>query len=214
MTFGYYDEPGPGKPKGRYLFNAGNLTRKGLSNIGPLNYHELVPGHHLHISTQRNNHAVHPYHNFLLPNAFNEGWAEYSATLAGEIGCYPTPEERFGRLVMDAFLSCRLVVDTGMNTMGWSLERARDYMRENAFMSEAEVLTESVRYSCDIPGQSLAYKLGDTVMLRLRQKMQDVLGEAFDIRDFHHAVLHPGGMPLPELERHIDWTIDRMKAAR
>ncbi|MBW2368557.1 MAG: DUF885 domain-containing protein [Deltaproteobacteria bacterium] len=211
MTFGFFDAPGPGKLKGRYLFNAANLTKKGLCNIASLNYHELVPGHHLHLSTQKNNQAVHPIQNFAFPNAFNEGWAEYAGTLAGELGCYSKPEERFGRLVMDAFLSCRLVVDTGMNTFGWTLEKARDYMRENAFMSEAEVFSESVRYSCDIPAQSLAYKLGDIQMLRLREKMQVALGEKFDIRDFHQAVLHPGGMPLPDLEWHIDWTIDQLR---
>jgi len=127
------------------------------------------------------------------------------------MGCYTKPEERFGRLVMDSFLICRLVVDTGMNVLGWSLEQAREYMRKNAFMPEAEVLTESVRYSCDIPGQSLAYKLGDNKMQRLRDKMQTALGDNFDIRDFHQAVLNPGGMPLSDLEWHINWTIEQLR---
>ncbi len=204
MTFGFYDGPTkPGRP-GTYLFNAGNLTKQGLANIGALNYHELVPGHHQHLCTQGENTELHPLLQYSFVNAYNEGWAEYAATLAGELGCYPEPEERYGRLMMDAFLTCRLVVDTGMNVLGWSLEQARDYMRTNSQMSEAEICSESVRYSCDIPGQSLAYKLGDTVMFELRARMQAALGERFSLREFHHAVLHPGALPLPDLAFHLD----------
>ena len=91
-----------------------------------------------------------------------------------------------------------------MNALGWSLGRARDYMREFSSMAEAEVLTESLRYSCDIPAQALAYKLGDTEMLRLRQRMKDRLGDRFDLRDFHAAVLSTGSLPLPYLGWHVD----------
>src|SRR3546814_7603712 len=89
------------------------------------------------------------------------------------MGMYSEPEERFGRLMMDAFLTCRLVVDTGMNVMGWSLEQARDYMREHAFMPETDIRSESIRYSCDIPGQALAYKLGDTVLYEARERSEE-----------------------------------------
>jgi uncharacterized protein (DUF885 family) len=204
MTFGYYDTPKPGQPVGRFMFNAANLRQQPLLSIGSLTYHELVPGHHLHIATQSENLALHPVGRHSSVNAFNEGWAEYAATLAGELGMYETAEERYGRLIMDAFLTSRLVVDTGMNALGWSLERARDYMREFSSMAEAEVLTESLRYSCDIPAQALAYKLGDTEMLRLRQCMKDRLGDRFDLRDFHAAVLSAGALPLPDLAWHLD----------
>jgi uncharacterized protein (DUF885 family) len=203
MTFGFYDMPKPDRREGYFMFNTKNLTRAGLYNLGPLTYHELVPGHHFHISTQQENEALHPLRSHSFVNAYNEGWAEYAATLAGEMGLYATPPERFGRLVMDAFLTCRLVVDTGMNALGWSLEEARDYMRENSFMPEAEILSESVRYSCDIPGQALAYKLGDTEILKMREAMREALGNRFDIRDFHAAVLGPGGLPLPLLAEQV-----------
>lgn len=212
MTFGYYDAPRPQRPGGLYLFNAANLTRQSLFNIGALTYHELVPGHHLHLSTQQANGALHPFRAHSFFNAYNEGWAEYAATLAGEIGMYETPEERYGRLAMDAFLTCRLVVDTGMNVLDWSLERARDYLRAHTAMDEAEICSETVRYSCDIPGQSLAYKLGDTEILALRERMRSALGPAFDIRDFHATVLGPGGLPLPELAWHIERVIERLSA--
>ncbi|MCH8616621.1 DUF885 domain-containing protein [Sphingomonas sp. SM33] len=212
MTFGYYDAPGPNQPAGRYLFNATNLAGGPLGNIASLNYHELVPGHHFHLASQRENEALHPVRANALFNAFNEGWAEYAATLAGELGMYQAPEERFGRLMMDAFLACRLVVDTGMNAMGWSLEEARTFMRENAFVPETEIRSESIRYSCDIPGQSLAYKIGEHFLTARREEMRARLGERFDLRDFHDAVLKPGALPLPLVAENIASATEQLVA--
>lgn len=213
MTFGYYDGPKkPGDP-GRYLFNGANLTRAGLANIGALSYHELVPGHHQHLCTQNENRTQHPLLQHAFVNAYNEGWAEYASTLAGELGCYPEPEERYGRLLMDAFLTCRLVVDTGMNAFGWTLDQARGYLRAKSQMGDNEIRTETIRYSCDIPGQSLAYKLGDTFMFALRSRMQAARGERFSLREFHRAVLHPGALPLPDLAFHLDHVIATEPAA-
>jgi uncharacterized protein (DUF885 family) len=110
---------------------------------------------------------------------------------------YEETPERFGRLMMDSFLTTRLVVDTGMNALGWSLKQARDYMRANAFMPEVEIGSESLRYSCDIPGQALAYKLGEDFLVEQREAMRRSLGKHFDIREFHDAVLMPGALPLP-----------------
>lgn len=212
MTFGYYDAPSPGRPAGRYLFNATNLAAAPLANIASLSYHELVPGHHFHLASQRENEGLHPVRANALFNAFNEGWAEYAATLAGELGMYEASEERFGRLMMDAFLACRLVVDTGMNALGWTLEQARSYMREKAFLPDAEIRSESIRYSCDIPGQSLAYKLGEFFLMAKREEMRAHLGERFDLRDFHDAVLEPGGLPLSLVAENIDAATERLAA--
>lgn len=214
MTFGYYDPPSAAQATGRYRFNALNLSRNALANIAALNYHELVPGHHFHIAGQRENEALVPLrkHNFV--NAFNEGWAEYAATLAGEMGMYQAAEEQFGRCMMDAFLTCRLVVDTGMNVLGWSLDQARDYLRAHAFMPEAEVKSESLRYSCDMPAQSLAYKLGDTYLMGLRERMRSTLGSRFDYRDFHDAVLQPGSLPLPLVAANVQAETERLLAQR
>ncbi|MGH6613364.1 DUF885 domain-containing protein [Sphingomonas sp.] len=212
MTFGYYEPPTADRPIGRYLFNAENLARNAMHNVAALNFHELVPGHHFHFASQRENDMLHPLRKNAFFNAFNEGWAEYAGKLAGEMGMYAAPEERFGRLVMDAFLTCRLVVDTGMNALGWSLEQARDYMRANAFMPETEIASESVRYSCDIPAQSLAYKLGEHFLVDLREAMRSALDDRFDIRDFHDAVLKPGALPLPMVAANVATATNELAA--
>lgn len=214
MTFGYYDAPRPARPKGLYLFNSRNLTQQALFNIGALTYHELVPGHHLHLCTQNESDSLHPFHRFSFVNAYNEGWAEYAATLAGEMGMYAEPEERYGRLVMDAFLSCRLVVDTGMNALGWSLQRARDYLRRHSGMAEAEILSESLRYSCDLPAQALAYKLGDAEIMGMRESMRAALGGGFDVKDFHAAILGTGALPLPDLRWYVEHETGRLAGIR
>ncbi len=210
MTFGYYQVPANAADTGRYLFNAANLTQSGLATVAALTFHELVPGHHVHLASQAENRTLPALARHNSFNAFNEGWAEYAATLAGEHGLYATPEERFGRMMMDAMLTSRLVVDTGMNALGWSLERAQGYMRENAFLGEHEIVSESIRYACDLPGQALAYKLGDTFLIEQRERMRTALGPAFDLRDFHDAVLANGALPLPLVTGEIDRTIARL----
>src|SRR5262249_21313618 len=151
----------------------------------------------------KENELLHPLRQNMFFNAFNEGWAEYTATLAGEIGMYADPHDQYGRLLMDAFLTSRLVVDTGMNALGWSLTDARQYMREHTLLSEAEVCSETLRYSTDIPAQSLAYKIGEIKLHELRARARSSLGPGFDIRDFHDAVLGSGGMPLEVLDWHL-----------
>lgn len=214
MTFGYYEAPTPDRPRGTYLFNARNLTQRCLIDIGPLTYHELVPGHHLHMAGELENQSLHPLRVHSFFNAFNEGWAEYASTLAGEMGMYETPDERFARLAMDAFLSARLVVDTGMNALGWSLSRAREYMSENTFQSQSEIETETIRYSCDIPAQSLAYKIGEPILMRLRDKMRKAMEPAFDIRAFHETVLAPGSLPFTMVEAEVDRHISALGPKR
>lgn len=211
MTYGYYEPPAQGRCEGRYRFNAANLTQHPLAHLATLTYHELMPGHHLHFATQQENDLLHPLRAYSFVNAYVEGWAEYAAAFAGELGMYETPEERYGRLAMDAFLTSRLIVDTGMNALGWSLERARQYMRTHARMAEAEILTESLRYSCDVPAQALAYKLGDTHILALRERMRGSSGAAFSLKDFHHAILGPGAVPLADLAWHVEHLIGKKK---
>jgi uncharacterized protein (DUF885 family) len=203
MTFGYYDSPASGRDKGTYRFNAANLMRQSLCMVGALTYHELVPGHHLHVASQQENRALHPLRRYSLITAYNEGWAEYAATLAGEMGMYQEPEERYGRLLMDAFLTSRLIVDTGMNVLGWSLEQAQNYMSAHTALTDAEIVSETVRYSCDIPAQALAYKVGDERIFGMRERMRSALGASFDVRDFHAAVIGAGALPLPDLDWHI-----------
>lgn len=209
MTNGYYQEPMAGHPDGVYYFNGTNLSQRSLATMPSLIFHELIPGHHLHFASQKENDLLHPVRQNSFFNAFNEGWAEYAAGLAGELGLYADPHEQYGRLLMDAFVICRLVVDTGMNALGWSLDQARAYMREHTALSESEILSESLRYSTDIPAQGLAYKLGEMKIKELRHVARSALGAGFDIRDFHDIVLGSGGMPLDVLEWHVRQCIDR-----
>jgi uncharacterized protein (DUF885 family) len=211
MTFGYYDAPTRNRPEGIYLFNTANLLNESLLSVGTLTYHELMPGHHLHIATQQENKDLHPFRKYGIVSAYNEGWAEYAASFAGEIGLYERPEERYGRLAFDAFLTCRLVVDTGMNAFSWSRERAQKYMREHSGMSEAVIQMELIRYSCDIPGQALVYKLGDTQIMAMRDRMRHALGLGFKLKEFHSAVLKSGALPMPELEWHIEHEIRKQR---
>jgi uncharacterized protein (DUF885 family) len=148
----------------------------------------------------------------ILAGAANvEGWGNYGAKLAEEIGMLEDPLDQYGWAVFHIFFSTRLVVDTGMNALGWSLEEARDFMRKYTFATETEIATETLRYAVDMPGQALAYKIGMDKFFELRSHMQNELGDNYNIRDFHDAVLIEGPMPLNILEKHIDWTIDRIK---
>jgi uncharacterized protein (DUF885 family) len=212
MTFGYYDVPNPSEPRGIYRFNGSHLDERPLVNAAALIYHELVPGHHFQLALQRENESLPAFRHELYHNVFAEGWAEYASALAAEMGMYDDPYDLYGRLAMDMFLSVRLVVDTGMNALGWSRERAVAFMRDNELESDAQIATESLRYAVDMPAQALGYKLGSMKIHELRERAQRELGSRFDIRRFHEAVLGSGSLPLPVLERHIDRWIALQKA--
>jgi uncharacterized protein (DUF885 family) len=204
MTFGLYDSPNPARPRGIYYYNGSRLEERSLLMAAPLIYHELVPGHHYQIALQQENAALPLFRRFSFPTAFVEGWGEYASDLAGEMGLYADPYDRAGRIMMASFLAARLVVDTGMNALGWPRERARAYLAEHTLQSEAEIATETLRYSCDIPGQALAYALGARALHDLRARAERELGRAFDPRRFHQAVLGGGAMPLGVLSTHVD----------
>lgn len=206
MTYGYYAPPTPDQPTGLYHYNGSQLDERPQIWAGPLIYHELVPGHHFHIASQSENRALPDYRReYLGAGAFNEGWGNYGAHLAGEMGLLDDPYDRYGAALFDIFISARLVLDTGMNLMGWSLDEGRAYMAEHTFASPTEIETETLRYSTDLNGQALAYKAGLEKLLELREAARARAGNTFDIRDFHHAVLGSGALPMQVLERHLDW---------
>ena len=211
MTFGFYQPPSPASPRGNYRYNGSKLESRPMVWTGPLIFHELIPGHHFHIALQRESEASTELRKLssLFYAAFTEGWANYAASLALEMGILDDPYERYGWLLFDAFIANRLVVDTGMNHLGWSREKAMAYMRANTFSSEEETATETLRYSTDMPAQALAYKLGFEKMREIRAAQEAKLGDAFDIRTFHDAVLGSGAMPLPVLEAHVDRVMSR-----
>jgi uncharacterized protein (DUF885 family) len=208
MTYGFYQAPTASDPRGYYYYNGSSLADRSLLSAAALVYHELIPGHHFQRSLQNENSDLPSFRKEAEWTAYTEGWGEYASSLAGEMGMYEDPYDRAGRLMMDAFLSARLVVDTGMNALGWSRAHAIEYMKENTLESDAQIGTETLRYSCDIPGQALAYKMGAAKIRELRARAERALGTSFDIRRFHDVVLGSGPMPMAALERHIDWFIE------
>jgi uncharacterized protein (DUF885 family) len=208
MTFGYYQVPTKADPAGTYYYNGANLTERPLFNSASLVYHELVPGHHFQINLQSENESLPAFRREGGHTAFIEGWAEYASALAEEMGMYQDPYELYGRLAAEMFLTVRLVVDTGMNYYGWPRSKAVEFMRANLLESDTQIHTESLRYSCDIPGQALGYKMGMMKFRELRDKTEKALKEKYDIRKFHAAVLGSGSMPMVVLEKHIDRFIE------
>jgi uncharacterized protein (DUF885 family) len=196
MTFGFYEPPSAADPIGHYFYNGTKLEERSLLTAAPLIAHELWPGHHFQVALARENPALPPYRRDRYYTAFGEGWGDYASIVAGDLGLYADPYERYGRLAMDLFISCRLVVDTGMNGLGWSLERGRRYMRAHVLESEAQILTESLRYSTDLPGQALAYKMGSREFVRLRAQARRTMAAGFRLPAFHDALLADGMLPM------------------
>lgn len=213
LTFGYYQVPTAADPKGYYKYNGSNLDKRSLLGAGSLISHELVPGHHFQLNLQAENETLPRWRREGIGyTAFIEGWGEYASALAGELGMYEDSYDLAGRILFDMFLTSRLVVDTGMNALGWSRAKAMDYMRTNTDRSDAEIETETLRYSCDMPGQALAYKMGSRKLWALRDRAQKALGPKFEIRRYHDMILGSGAMPLEILEQHVDWFIAQEKA--
>lgn len=203
MTYGYYQVPTASEPKGHYLFNGSKLEERSLLFAAALSYHELVPGHHFQMALTLENGRLPAFRRNAMYTSFTEGWGEYASDLAGELGMYTDPYDRAGRISMDLFLTTRLVVDTGMNALGWTRERAMAFMREHTFESETQIASETLRYSTDMPAQALAYKMGSRGIRELRDHYRSRAAGTFDIRRFHQAVLGHGSMPLPILEQHL-----------
>jgi len=195
---------------GNYMVNTYDLTERPLYNLPALTLHEGVPGHHHQISLGQELEDVPPFRQDLYPTAFGEGWGLYSEKLGEEMGLYKTPYEQFGRLTYEMWRACRLVVDTGMHWKGWTREQAESCFLENSALSRSNIRTEVDRY-ISWPGQALAYKIGELKIVELRERAERELGNDFDIRAFHDAVLEDGGMPLALLEAKIDSWIAAQK---
>ncbi|MGV8960210.1 MAG: DUF885 domain-containing protein [Stenotrophomonas sp.] len=197
---------------GTYWLNTYNLPARPLYNLPALTLHESDPGHALQGALAAEQGELPEFRRNNYISAYGEGWGLYCEKLGVEMGIYETPYEDFGRLTYEMWRAARLVIDTGVHHYGWSRAQALAYLRDRTALSEHEVTTEVDRY-ISWPAQALSYKLGEIAIVRLRAQAEKELGDTFDLKAFHDAILQQGSVPLPVLEQQIQAFIAARKAA-
>jgi len=188
---------------GLYLLNTYDLPSRPLYNLTALTLHESAPGHAFQLPIAMEHKDQPSFRQLTYISAYGEGWALYCELLGVEMGMYDTAYDRFGMLGYQVWRAARLVVDTGMHAQGWSREQAIGYLRQYTALPEHEIGTEVDRYLA-WPGQALSYYLGERAILDSRTRAERALGERFNVRAFHDAVLELGSVPLPVLQSRID----------
>lgn len=196
---------------GGYMVNTSSLDQRGLYELPALTLHEAVPGHHLQIALQQEAEDGPYFRRSVDVTAFIEGWGLYSEFLGEEMNFYRTPYERFGRLSYEMWRACRLVSDTGIHWLGWNLEQARACFRDNSALAPLNIETELQRY-IGWPGQATAYKIGEIRLRGVRSRAERELGDRFDVRRFHDALLVDGPLPMALLDERMDRWIAEEKA--
>ena len=172
--------------------------------------HEAAPGHHFQISIQQELEDLPEFRKYGRETAYTEGWGLYSEALGYDLGLYDDPYQRFGQLAAELWRSIRLVVDTGIHSKGWTRQEVLDYMYANAPVAEARAVSEAERFMA-LPGQALAYKVGELKISELHRRAEDKLGDKFDIKEFHRVVLEDGAVPLVILEQKVRrWIAERL----
>ena len=210
-TTGRYIGPQDDTDPGYYWVNIYDLPSRTLYTMPALTVHEAVPGHHLQGSLNNElGDSIPKFRKDMYLSAYGEGWGLYCEFLADEMGMYTTPYEKFGQLTYEMWRACRLVVDTGIHTKGWTRQQVVDFMASNTALSMHEINTETDRY-ISWPGQALSYKIGELKIRELRKKAEDELASDFDIREFHEVVLEHGTVTLAILENRINNYIERNK---
>jgi uncharacterized protein (DUF885 family) len=172
-------------------------------------YHEGNPGHHMETSISLELEDIPVFRTQAWFTSYSEGWALYSETLAKEMGAYKDPYSDFGRLTKEMMRAIRLVVDTGIHAKGWTGEQAKEYFLENSAVSETTVVSEVQRYFV-LPGQATSYKIGMLNIQKMRAYAEVALGDKFDIRRFHDAILGGGPLPEPILNRAVESWIEEV----
>jgi uncharacterized protein (DUF885 family) len=192
-----------GTRPGVFFANTYDIKARPKWAMESLFLHEAIPGHYFQIEVQQELEGVPRFRRFGGYTAFSEGWGLYAESLGKELGMYTDPYQYFGALNAELWRAIRLVVDTGLHSKGWSRQDVLDYMYANAPVKEARAVSEAERYMA-IPGQALAYKIGQLKIRELRTRAEMALGEDFNVVDFHTLVLSQGPMPLTMLEQRVD----------
>jgi uncharacterized protein (DUF885 family) len=201
---GSYQRASPdGKRPGIFYANTYDLKSRPKYLMQPLFLHEAIPGHHFQIALAQELGELPSFRRFGGYTAFSEGWALYAESLGRELGLYTDPYDYFGSLSSEIFRAVRLVVDTGMQVKGWTRQQALEYILTNSAYGETGARAEVDRYLA-MPGQALAYKMGELQITELKRRAQQELGAKFDVRDFHREVLMDGALPLDVLAAKVD----------
>lgn len=188
---------------GGYMVNTSRLDQRPLYELPALTLHEAVPGHHLQLALQQEAEDGPYFRRGVDVTAFIEGWGLYAEFLGEEMNFYRTPYERFGRLSYEMWRACRLVADTGIHWLGWDIEQARACFRDNSALAPHNIETELQRY-IGWPGQATAYKVGEIRLRAIRTRAETELGDRFNVRRFHDALLVDGPLPMDLLDQRMD----------
>jgi uncharacterized protein (DUF885 family) len=199
----YQAPPKDGSRPGIYYANLYNMADMPRYQLEALAFHEGLPGHHMQRAITVALDDIPEFQKYASFTAFTEGWGLYTEELAKEMGFYEDPYSDFGRLAMELWRACRLVVDTGIHSKRWTREEAIEYLIENTPNSLGDATKAIERYIA-MPGQATAYLIGKLRIMELREEARAALGEGFDIRDFHDEVLKDGPVPLSLLEQKVD----------
>ncbi len=200
----FYQQPAKdGSRPGTYYANLYDMSAMPTYQMEALAYHEGIPGHHMQIAIAQELEEIPQFRKFSFYTAYVEGWGLYSELLPKEIGYYKDPYSDFGRLAMELWRSCRLVVDTGIHAKKWTREEGIAYYKENTPNAESDCIKMVERHIV-MPGQATAYKIGMNKILELRENAKEELGQDFDIREFHDVILLDGAVPLNILEEKVD----------
>ncbi|NQX82958.1 MAG: DUF885 domain-containing protein [Flavobacteriaceae bacterium] len=200
----FYNRPAAdGSRPGVYYANLYDMESMPTYQMEALAYHEGIPGHHMQLAIQQELKEVPMFRKFGGYTAYTEGWGLYSEFIPKEMGFYADPYSDFGRLAMELWRACRLVVDTGIHSKRWTREEGIKYYTDNTPNAELDAIKMVERHIV-MPGQATAYKIGMLKILELRKKAKEAIGDKFDIREFHEVVISHGAIPLNVLEDFVD----------